>query len=539
MKQSLLFRLFALVAAMMCALGAEAIEAYANYTPSNTTLTFYYDNLRSSRTGTTYDLGSWPGWYSDGNYANVTKAVIASSFANARPTYTCLWFNRMGNLESITGMEYLNTSQVTDMSWMFTDCEKLASLDVSHFNTAKVTNMSYMFRACKLLTSLDVSSFNTSKVTDMESMFASCSGLTSLNVSNFNTANVTNMHGMFNGCSSLTSLDVSNFNTAKVTDMSYMFRCKALTSLDLSNFNTSSVTDMSLMFYGCNALTSLNLSSFNTSNVTNMGMMFFDCDHLNKIYVVGSWSTAAVTSSSSMFTWCYNLVGGKGTTYDADHVDVAYAHIDGGPSNPGYFTDATLLDQALNVAGGNIHFESTGDYPWIIVQEGSRVYAMSGNVGVKSSVSVMTATVTVNQTSTLSFDFMAWGEGSTTIWDRCSFYLDDVEVFAQGAYGNYDWETFSVDLPAGTHTLKWSYSKDSSVNPTGDYFAVDNVAITGGLRGDVDGNGVVGMDDLTALINYLVYGTSVNMTGADTDLSGGVGMDDLTTLINYLVYNHW
>ena len=58
-------------------------------------------------------------------------------------------------------------------------------------------------------------------------------------------------------------------------------------------------------------------------------------------------------------------------------------------------------------------------------------------------------------------------------------------------------------------------------------------------RGDVDGDGVVGMDDLTALITYLVYGTAVNMTGADTDLSGGVGMDDLTTLINYLVYNHW
>ena len=43
---------------MMCALGASAAEAYACYTSSNTTLTFYYDNQRSSRTGTTYDLNT-------------------------------------------------------------------------------------------------------------------------------------------------------------------------------------------------------------------------------------------------------------------------------------------------------------------------------------------------------------------------------------------------------------------------------------------------------------------------------------------------
>ena len=60
-------------------------------------------------------------------------------------------------------------------------------------------------------------------------------------------------------------------------------------------------------------------------------------------------------------------------------------------------------------------------------------------------------------------------------------------------------------------------------------------------NGDVDGNGVIGMDDLTALINYLVYGTTsgINMTGADVDGNGVVGMDDLTALINYLVYGHF
>ena len=55
MKNLLLFRLVVLVTAVVCALGASAQEAYAVYTPENTTFTFYYDNERSSRPGTTYD----------------------------------------------------------------------------------------------------------------------------------------------------------------------------------------------------------------------------------------------------------------------------------------------------------------------------------------------------------------------------------------------------------------------------------------------------------------------------------------------------
>ena len=239
--------------------------AYACYTPSNTTLTFYYDNQRSSRTGTTYDLNTGDddtGWLIDGTYANVTRVVFDPSFANARPTTTSRWFYIMQNLESITGMEYLNTSEVTNMAYMFYFCIKLTSLDVSHFNTSKVTDMGAMFRNCSSLTSLDLSSFNTSKVTNMLQMF---------------------------------------------------YYCSSLTNLDLSSFNTSKVTDMRYMFYG-------------SSN-------------LRTIYVGSGWNTATVTTSDYMFYNCTSLVGGQGTTYDANHTDKTYAHIDGGPSNPGYFTD--------------------------------------------------------------------------------------------------------------------------------------------------------------------------------------------------------
>jgi len=100
-------------------------------------------------------------------------------------------------------------------------------------------------------------------------------------------------------------------------------------------------------------LTSLDISGFNTANVTDMQDMFAVCPALTTIYVGDGWSTAAVTSSNDMFYGCTSLVGGMGTTYDANHVDKAYAHIDGGPSNPGYFTakGGTVLRGDVNGNG--------------------------------------------------------------------------------------------------------------------------------------------------------------------------------------------
>ena len=321
-----------------------------------------------------------------------------------------------------------------------------------------------------------------------------------------------------------------------------MFRCKALKSLDLSSFNTANVTDMGYMFYTGNALTRLDLSSFNTSKVTEMWMMFSDCNQLKTIYVGDGWSTAAVTGSGYMFSDCTNIVGGKGTTYDDNHIDAAYAHIDGGPSNPGYFTEKITLDEALNVAGGNIHFVSTGDYPWQVIEEDDNVYAQSGNAGVPNSTSVLTATVTAADGDILFFDYKAWGEGTSTYWDRCSFYINGVEQIAYGAYQNEEWETYIVYLPAGECTLKWSYSKDSSFDPTGDYFAIDNVAIISEVtRGDVNGDGSVSIADVTALIDYLLSGNAsgVNLTAADCNQDNGVSIADVTALIDYLLRGGW
>ena len=218
--------------------------------------------------------GSSVGFYS------VIEKLDLSNFNTSDVTDMCFMFGGCSSLTSID-LSSFNTSQVTNMDEMFGGCSSLASIDLSSFNTSKVTNMDGMFGGCSSLTSIDLSSFNTSKVTNMDRMFGTCSSLISLDLSNFNTSKVTNMQSMFDGCSSLTSLDLNGFNTSKVTDIGYMFyECSSLTSLDVSNFNTSKVTNMQGMFYGCSSLTSLDLSSFNTSQVTNMSSMFSGCKKL-------------------------------------------------------------------------------------------------------------------------------------------------------------------------------------------------------------------------------------------------------------------
>ena len=272
-----------------------------------------------------YELNSdeeLPAWNTHKN--KITRVVFEASFANARPTTCYAWFKNFTFLNQIEGIENLNTENVTSMAYMFSSCNKLAELDVTHFNTANVKNMKYMFECCK--------------------------GLSSLDVTNFNTANVTNMLAMF-GRTSLTSLDVTHFNTANVKDMTSMFyACRGLTSLDVTNFNTANVTSMRDMFCKCDKLTSLDVTNFNTAKVTDMDNMFFGCKMLKEIYVSDKFVTDAVTNSYQMFAYCESLSGDIDWSDKA--VDKTYAKTDGG-----YFRDKAYDNRPfVKFADGTLTF---------------------------------------------------------------------------------------------------------------------------------------------------------------------------------------
>lgn len=170
-------------------------EAYAVF--DNGVLTFYCDNNRATRTGTTYDLNSgsnYPGWnfdyiaesnsYNYAKAANIAKVVFDQSFSSATPSTTYSWFSYCSNLAKIEGLEYLNTKYVENMARMFMLCSKLSNIDLSTFDTSNVGDYQNMFVYCTGLKSVDISHFVTRKMWTMYHMFRNCTNLMDIKLPN-------------------------------------------------------------------------------------------------------------------------------------------------------------------------------------------------------------------------------------------------------------------------------------------------------------------------------------------------------------------
>ena len=380
------------------------LNAYAQYNHNLHTLVFYCAESPQQGTNVTnYNLNAnyWdePEWFTDSTCRSVTKVIFDASFALARPITTYHWFADMTSLTNITGWQNFNTGSVQVMGNMFENCG-ISSLDLSTFNTKNVVNMIGMFMGCQNLTNLNLSSFNTGKVVSFASMLDSCANLTNLTLGvNFKADNATMLACMFANCSSLTSLNLSHFNPVKAKTMVSMFNgCSSLTNIDMSNFgNTEALERIDNMFRGCSSLKTLDLSNFYTGNVADMFCTFYDCNNLKTIYVGNQWSTANVTSSALMFHGCTSLVGGQGTTFDPNHTDDAYAHIDGGTSNPGYFTEGPAGMMGDANGDGNVDvLDVTAIINYVLGKNPSPFFFDNANVNGDDVVNVLDVTTIIN-----------------------------------------------------------------------------------------------------------------------------------------------
>ena len=602
----------ALVCAVLCTFTSVAAEGYAVYTPSNTTLTFYY-GVKPSEDAYSLNIGhNLPEWYNDGNYAFVTRVVFDSSFAQARPTSTAYWFYKMEDLTTVTGLNYLNTSNVEVMSGMFQECTKLLSLDLSSFNTSKVKNMMSMFEDCSSLTSLNLDNFNTSEVTSMRNMFEDCKSLISLNVSSFNTSKVTNMYCMFLNCASLTNLDLSNFDTSNVPDMGFMFGyCNNLNGINLSSFNTSKVTNISSMFAGCSNLTTLDLSSFNTAKVTTMRNMFSECRLLKTVTVSNTWSIAAVTESALMFLYCSSLVGGAGTKYNGSHIDASYAHIDGGPSNPGYFTAKNAIQNfdlwicgvqvtSANMNGvtgtgisGTVNYNpnthtltlnnATLDMTNLSVNAIKTAYGAPANLKINlvgtNKILARSNSIAINVFESQGFTIFGSGtlnsggalflncrnyltnDATMSYIKDCSVYINDIlsddyeecltidnaDVTTEYLYMGSDHNGYEglklincyVAQPEGGYVRNGCIYVGSDTN-LGDWWSGRVVIKRGsapGILGDLDGSGIVDVEDVNAAINIILkLNTMADYPGnGDMDNNGMIDVEDVNAMINIIL----
>ena len=135
-------------------------------------------------------------WWFNSSTSNMYDVFIGSE-SGITSAYNCYkMFSWLTNLKTID-LTYLDTSTVSDMSYMFFKTSSIETLDLTSLNTTNVTNMKAMFSGCMQLKNVDVSNFNTLKVTSMIDMFCNCQAIKTLDLSSFVTSNVTSMSGMF------------------------------------------------------------------------------------------------------------------------------------------------------------------------------------------------------------------------------------------------------------------------------------------------------------------------------------------------------
>ena len=367
----MLLMLLLLPTGMVAQKAASSSKYIATYESSTQTLTF------KKNVGET--LPSNSAWVEDKmtvatinknlGKGSIVHIVFDKSFSTYTPTSLYKFFANLTKLKTITGLEYLNTEKVTNMSYMFFTCSSLTSLDVTHFNTAKVTNMNSMFESCSSLTSLDVTYFNTANVTGMNNMFYSCSALTTIYASdNFVTDKVEYSYNMFYDCTSLKGTTLEY--VASKTDHNYAncgtdgyftpgcgyaefdnatgtltFRYKGVKpegAYDLNvgitdpgwrthkneikkvvfdaSFANARPTSCYYWFYECKNLVNIEgIENLNTEKVTNMDLMFASCSALTSLDVT-KFNTAKVRNMYSMFMKCSGLKSLDVTNFDTGNV---------------------------------------------------------------------------------------------------------------------------------------------------------------------------------------------------------------------------
>jgi surface protein len=488
-------RILFLLLTMAACIAAWAAEPYVVYTPDNSTLTFYYGTKPSGA----YSLNAgqtYPEWFYDN--PNVTQVVFDPSFAQARPTSTAYWLYGMTKLTNITGINYLNTSNVVFMSYMFGGCQKL-------------------------------------------------------------------------------------------------------TNLDLTMFNTSKASDFQSMFYNCVKLTSLDLSSFNTSGVYFMPEMFYNCSNLTTIIVSDNWSTESTSPeyTNDMFKYCTKLVGGAGTTYDPNHVGMDYAHIDGGPSNPGYFTGAYNLwingvrvtdanKNGVTGAGisGSVTYEpstntltldnATIDQRSISECAISTVYGAPANLKINlvgiNRILANTNTVAINVKESQGFTLCGSGilnclgtlyldardymtnDATMSYIKNCSVYINQIisEDYEEClTINNADVTTEYLNVGSDHNGYKGlnlvnCYLKSPADGVVGNFGCImvngdfwhGHVEIKhSGIPGDVNGDGFVTAADVTALYDYMLNNDSSNIVNGDQDGDDHITAGDITTVYTIMLGN--
>ena len=428
----ILLMLLFLPAGMVAKTAASSSKYIATYDSDTETLTF------EKYEGETLPENS--AWVEDGTPVflmfnnqliwNIKHVVLDESFETFTPTTLKQFFAGFTGLETITGLEYLNTANVTDMSLLFCRCEKLTSLDVSKFNTAKVTTMSRMFDDCSNLKTIYASGkFTTAAVTESQNMFSGCNSLSG-DIDWTSDKAVDKTYAKTDG-GYFRDKAYDNRPWVKYADGTLTFRCGYkkilgkneyalnsgesqpewcthnnnitqvvfdasfanarptscyewfqsfynLTQIEgIENLNTENVTNMSCMFASCSNLAELDVTHFNTANVKDMYRMFSYCSGLTSLDVT-NFNTANVGDMGSMFYGCHKLkeiyVSDKFVTYDVINCYQMFAYCESLSGDIDWTLDKPDDKTYAKIDGGYFRDKAYYNRPWVKYADGTLTF---------------------------------------------------------------------------------------------------------------------------------------------------------------------
>ncbi|WP_434342363.1 BspA family leucine-rich repeat surface protein [Mycoplasma capricolum] len=150
----------------------------------------------------------------------------------------------------IDGIQYWDTSNVRDMSYMFYQAKNF-NQPIGNWDVSNVIDMTKMFAgstnfnqdiSTKKITRSNESKYLAWDTSNVEDMFAMFDGAKNFNqpIGNWDTSNVTNMDFMFDGATNFNQ-DISKWDVSSVTDMEYMFKEAKNFNQDLSKWKVSQV----------------------------------------------------------------------------------------------------------------------------------------------------------------------------------------------------------------------------------------------------------------------------------------------------------
>ena len=478
-------------------------------------------------------------------------------------------------IDKITGLEMLDTSNVTDMEYMFYACgmySQVLTLDLgNNFDTSNVTKMGSMFYSCgndSTAFTLNLGDkFDTSNVTDMSSMFTACGGKSNvftLDLGNkFDTSKVTNMKEMFRYCGSSAKSFTLNlgdkFDTSNVTDMGLMFHncgsASTVFTLDLGNkFDTSNVTDMNFMFGFCGRNSSVfNLDlgdKFNTSKAANMEGMFYSCGYKSSAFTTLDLSKFTIGANTKLDKFAY---GSNVKTFIFGDGWANASLPSAGSEKGAFYADSQISTTVTGATEKLLNYDWASDNR-IVNGLKPQTYTVTANAETGGTVSgggtvLDGESITLTATADEGYTFDGWYDGDTKVCDTAEFVVTNVTAnktytakFTKNQIVEPDPEPEEPEIPY----LKWDGSTLTLVKKASAKCRV-GIVYVGGATFDTNN---INWDELVAAgkdyanlnspVGYAIYGNFTKRTpGTRGNYVAFVKYtkEDGTTTADYITFN--